>query len=96
MNSLSWVEVNTQNLKFNVQQVKKLLPAGFKIAGVVKGNAYGHGLLVVADYLAKNNLVDYLATANDLEALALRKQGIKLPIIVLSYWDISNLTQLIN
>ena len=90
------MEIKTENLKHNVQQIRKLLPADFKIAGVVKGNAYGHGLLEIAHYLDNNKLVEYLATANDQEALFLRKNRISLPIIVLSYWDIKNLTALVK
>ena len=96
MNSLSWVEIKTENIQHNIQQVRKILPAGFKVAGVVKSNAYGHGLLGVANYLYKNKLVDYLAVVNDEEALFLRKQEIKLPIFVLSYWDICNLIELVK
>jgi len=48
---------------------------------VVKANAYGHGLLQVADTLA--SLADALAVATVDEAVTLREAGIKIPITVL-------------
>ncbi|PIR93130.1 alanine racemase [Candidatus Falkowbacteria bacterium CG10_big_fil_rev_8_21_14_0_10_43_10] len=96
MNSLSWVEINTQAIKYNIGQFRKLLPKNYKIAGVIKSNAYGHGMIPMAEFLYKEKLVEYLAVANDLEALELRARGVKLPIIVLSYWDEKNFPELIN
>lgn len=49
---------------------------------VVKANAYGHGLVEVAQYLAENK-VDQLGVAFVDEGIALRKAGLKLPILVL-------------
>ena len=96
MNSLSRVEINTLAIKNNIQQFRKILPKNYKIAGVVKSNAYGHGMIPLAGFLERNSLVEYFAVANDLEALALRKNNIKLPIIVLSYWNEKNLQNLVS
>ncbi len=48
---------------------------------VVKANAYGHGLLPVAQLLAENG-VDALGVALLEEALALRQHGVNTPILV--------------
>jgi len=51
--------------------------------GIVKSDAYGHGLLPVSQTLEKNK-IDCLGVAYLHEALELRKNGIKLPIVILS------------
>jgi alanine racemase len=96
MNSLSWVEVNTAAIRHNILQVRSILPKNCKIAAVIKSNAYGHGIIPLAAFLQKNKLAEYLAVANDLEALCLRTTKIRLPIIVLSYWDEKNLPALLK
>jgi len=46
------------------------------VVGVVKGNAYGHGVVPVTRYLMAAGVVDRLAVANVAEAIQLRKAGI--------------------
>ena len=96
MNSLSRVEINTSAIRNNIRQFRKILPRNCKIAAVIKGNAYGHGMIPLAAFLQKNKLAEYVAVANDLEALRLRAGKIKLPVIVLSYWDEKNLPALVE
>ena len=96
MNSLSLVEINTSAIRNNIRQFRKILPRNCKIAAVIKGNAYGHGMIPLAAFLQKNKLAEYVAVANDLEALRLRAGKIKLPVIVLSYWDEKNLPALVE
>jgi alanine racemase len=50
--------------------------------GVVKSDAYGHGLVTVARALAASG-VDYLGVANVDEAMTLRRHGVVLPIMIL-------------
>lgn len=58
----------------------KEISGGAKIMGVVKANAYGHGMVEVARKLQSAS-VDYLGVADVEEALALRNAGIKTPIL---------------
>lgn len=51
-----------------------------KVMGVVKANAYGHGILQVAKTLERAG-VDYLGVADVQEALELRNAGIVTPIL---------------
>ena len=51
-----------------------------EIVPVVKADAYGHGLIPVAQ-AAVDSGVDWLGTALLEEAITLRKNGFKLPII---------------
>jgi alanine racemase len=54
--------------------------SGAMICGVVKANAYGHGMLEVARKLEDAG-VDYLGVADVTEALELRRAGIVSPIL---------------
>ena len=53
---------------------------GAMVCGVVKANAYGHGMLEVARKLEEVG-VDYLGVADVTEALELRRAGIVSPIL---------------
>ena len=66
-------------ISHNLQIVRKKAP-GRMIIAMVKANAYGHGLVRIAEHLASEG-VDYLGTAFVEEALELRKAGIAIPII---------------
>lgn len=74
--------IDLQALEHNLNQVKKLVDSKARIMGIVKSDAYGHGLLPVSRVLEKNG-VDYLGVAHLYEALVLRKDGVRLPIAVL-------------
>lgn len=82
----TWAEIDLGAIKHNLGQIKKVIGSGKKgapkIMAVVKANAYGHGLIEVARALEKLN-VDYLGVASLDEAIALRRSGINLPVLVL-------------
>ena len=63
----------------NLAEVKRLA-RDKKIIAMVKGNAYGHGLVGTATFLADK--VDYFGVAFVEEAIELRENGIKTPILV--------------
>ncbi len=73
------VTIDLKALAHNFKQVKKYSPDSF-IMPVIKANAYGHGLLPVAQTLKG---ADAFAVAQLNEALALRNNGVDLPIVVL-------------
>jgi alanine racemase len=62
--------------------IRNIIGKNTKLMGVVKANAYGHGLVEISKELEKLN-VDYLGTAYLEEAIYLRENGIKKPILVL-------------
>ena len=78
-----YAEISLEAIGHNIREVKKILPEGVKLLGVVKANAYGHGAVPVASYL--ENQVDYFATATIEEAVELRENGISAPILILGY-----------
>lgn len=77
-----WAEINIENLVFNFQQVKKRLHPSTILMPVIKGDAAGHGAIVIAKVLIENG-ADRLAVAIPEEGLPLRDSGVKCPIHIL-------------
>lgn len=73
-------EINLRNIRANYQLASSLAPQGKTIA-VVKADAYGHGAVTVAKYLAEDT--EAFAVACIEEALELRAAGIQHPILLL-------------
>ena len=74
--------ISLGNLRSNLSVARSLVAPRVKIMGVVKANAYGHGLVKIAEMLASEG-VDYLGVAYLEEAITLRLSGISLPILVM-------------
>ena len=89
-----WAEVNLDNIINNINEIKRNIK-GEEIIAVVKANAYGHGAIDVAPVLVENG-ANKLAVAMLSEALELREIGIKVPILILGYTDVSFAEMLIN
>lgn len=81
INLPAWIEVNLDYLKYNVAQIKKHAK-NTPIMAVIKGDAYGHGAIDIAKALEDLN-ISHLAVANLDEALELRKNKIRMPILML-------------
>ncbi|MXP48778.1 catabolic alanine racemase DadX [Pantoea sp. Eser] len=71
--------INQQALRHNLAVVRQAAPAS-RVWSVVKANAYGHGLARVWESLATT---DGFALLNPEEAILLREQGWKKPILLL-------------
>src|SRR3989344_7781262 len=84
----SRVEISKSALIHNVKIFKKIIGPKVRLIAVVKSNAYGHGLLEVSQILDKEKSADWLATVNLEEALFLRRNKIKKPLLVLSFYDL--------
>lgn len=80
--SRTWIEISKSALLNNISQIKKQLRQNEKFMAVVKANAYGHGLLEVANII--QNKVDYLAVFALEDAILLREEGYEKPLLVLS------------
>jgi len=84
--SRSWVEISAHALRHNYTQLLRAA-RGVHLAPVVKANAYGHGLVPVAQLLDADPTVPFLSVAFLSEALELRAHGIATPIMVMSFCD---------
>jgi alanine racemase len=75
------VEVDLERLTENFIAIReKVAPA--KVMPVLKANAYGHGLVEVAQHM-ENLGADYLGVAVLEEGILLREMGVSMPILVL-------------
>ena len=75
-------EINSAAFISNLNIFRQKIGAK-KLCLAVKANAYGHGLVPIAQ-LAQDNNIDMLAVAGVDEGIALRRAGITTPILVLS------------
>ncbi len=80
--SSTHIEVNLSKIGNNLSQIRKLISPDVKIMALVKANAYGHGIVEVAQYLQSCN-IDMFGVAFVHEAVILRDAGITKPILVL-------------
>ncbi|MFH1067743.1 MAG: alanine racemase [bacterium] len=78
-----WCEISLAALKHNLRAIRRKIGPRPAIMGLVKANAYGHGLIPIARFLAQNDCQE-LGCAHVGEAQALRKAGVRLPILLLS------------
>lgn len=74
-------EISISRLLANYTIVTSFIPKNVKIMAMVKANAYGHGILRIAQELIAAG-ADYLGVAYLEEALFLRQHGISTPILV--------------
>jgi alanine racemase len=77
----TWIEIDTQQFRKNIQVVRNFIGKTLYCLPI-KANAYGHGLTFIGKIAAEEG-VDYLAVAHASEGIALRKEGIQIPILVL-------------
>ncbi|MFY9394001.1 MAG: alanine racemase [Halanaerobiales bacterium] len=77
-----WAEINLDNLRYNLAQIRRKLAGETEIMAVIKANAYGHGAIPLARTLVEEG-VQRFGVAIPEEGLELREAGIKIPIHVL-------------
>jgi alanine racemase len=80
--SLSKATIQTKHLLENIQSFKQLLTPDTKFMAVIKANAYSHGAVPLAREMEENRAADYFGVAQLSEALQLRAEKIKTPILV--------------
>ena len=74
-------EIDLGAIRHNLEITSHIVKAGTKILGVVKADAYGHGMREVSRTIV--DYVDYFGVASLDEAAILRSIGIKKPILVI-------------
>lgn len=75
------VEIDLNAISSNYRAIKHFIK-GKKVLCILKANAYGHGLIRVAEHLESLS-ADYFGVAYLEEGIMLRKAGITTPILVL-------------
>lgn len=84
--SEAYIEVNLKNLGKNIERIKAIISDKTKVMAVVKGNAYGHGVVEVSKCLNSIGIFNFAVSSLD-EAIVLRENGIKGDILVFGYTD---------
>jgi alanine racemase len=79
----SRLELNLKAAVENYRYFRSLLEPQTKLLVLVKANAYGHGAVEFGAMMQRAG-ADYLAVAYPVEGLELRRNGISLPVIVLT------------
>ena len=78
----TWIEIDSRAARANYNIFRKLIGEKVKLWVVVKSNAYGHGLFAFSGLMEKLG-ADGFCVDSVVEGIALRKAGIKKPILVL-------------
>ena len=81
----SWVEVDTMALLANLHAFHRRIGPKVEFVHVVKSNAYGHGLELVAREDEAAGIVHRLAVISVDELLRVRAAGVRLPVMILGY-----------
>jgi alanine racemase len=76
-------EIDLGALLHNYRALSACAGAAVEVIPVVKADAYGHGALPVASWLARNDAVPAFAVATVNEARSLKSGGIREPILIL-------------
>ena len=76
-----WAEINLGAIRHNVGKLKEQLPDNCALMAVVKGEAYGHGMIPAAMACAEVG-VEWFGVATIDEALYLRENGLFHPILI--------------
>lgn len=80
----TWAEIDLDALSHNYGVLKKRVGEKVGFLGVVKADAYGHGAVQVSRLLEKLG-ASYLAVSSIDEAIELRHNDIKMPILILGH-----------
>lgn len=75
-------EIDLRAINTNLRNIRSVVGRHPLIMAVVKANAYGHGVIPVAESIIKHHTAQYFGVAIVEEGVELRKAGIKYPIHV--------------
>ena len=81
--------IHRDQILHNLDQFRRINPT-LQIAPVLKSNAYGHGLVQVAEIL-KDEGLPFFCVDSYPEALILRNEGIETPLLVIGYTPFENI-----
>lgn len=85
----SWIEISRSALWHNIKVFRDAVGKNVKLVGVIKANAYGHGLIEILPLL--KNKVDMLAVDSLDEASIVREYEKDVPLLILGYVPLSEI-----
>ena len=86
----TWININLDNLKYNIDKIINFNKKYDYYFGVVKANAYSHGDIEISKEIIKHG-INYLAVSSLEEAINIRKKIKKIPILCLEPIDVKYL-----
>lgn len=92
---LRWAEIDLGALTHNVRAIRQHLRPSTQFMGIVKKNAYGHGIVPVARAVAATG-ADYLGVYSLEEGIELREANITSPILIMGYFPPSEAEEVIQ
>lgn len=87
-------DIDLDAIRYNIETIKNLNSPDKKVCLVIKADAYGHGSVKLAKEFG--DLADYYAVATMDEAVELRNEGVKTPILILGYTDVEDFERAIT
>ena len=81
--SRAYARIDLDAVAYNMEQMKQSLEPQTKMIAVIKADGYGHGAVPIAEMLETKDYLWGFAVATLDEAVVLRTEGIKKPILVL-------------
>lgn len=90
----AWAEIDLDAIAHNVLEIRRVIGKKVEMMGVIKADAYGHGVSEVVRTLLDNG-VSRLAVSMLDEAIQIRKMGIRVPILIFGYTDSSRAEEVI-
>lgn len=80
----AWIEISLDNLRHNINELKKAMRPECELMAVVKADAYGHGMYETAVYVNRMGVKAFAVATID-EGIRLRRYGITGEILILGY-----------
>lgn len=80
----TWAQVDLDALKHNFETLRSIVPSSAQIMGIVKADAYGHGVEMISKTLCDLGVARF-GVSSVSEAEQLRSFGIKKPVLILGY-----------
>jgi alanine racemase len=77
------LEIRMNDLRYNLEQYRKIAGSDVRIMAMVKAFSYGSGSIEMAKFLA-NERIDYLGVAFADEGMEIRRAGIQIPVMVMN------------
>src|SRR4051812_33953864 len=90
---LSWLEIDANAIGKNLDAFRTIVAPNTAVMSVVKANAYGHDLDVVAPVAAQH--ADWLGVNSLDEALQIRGLGIEKPVAILGHTELDRASQVV-
>lgn len=79
----TYMDIDLDAIRKNIRNTQKGKSKNEKVCAVIKADGYGHGAVQIAKNVI--DLVDFFAVACIDEAMELRRNGIKTPVLILGY-----------